>query len=150
MNTKEINGFTEIEVVNLYRFIYLYEKGGIDNYNTLKEVYNNHPALEDTLPSCLNKLKLHISCLDKIQNVDLDTYNNEIIFTKNKNRNKVQSFLAHLRNSIAHGLIYKKGKLVYIIDYSIIKPTSFSTRGTMDYDIFIELIGIINKHINEL
>ena len=150
MKQEEINGFTDDEVIDLYRFVCLYEQGGFKYFNTLEDVYLSHPSLEHILPSCLGYLELQQTGLKEIQKVDLRVLKNKICFNKSENKDKALSFLAHLRNSIAHGLVFKENQQVIITDYSITKPTSFSARGIMDYDLFMKLINIINNNLNEL
>ena len=108
MKQEEINGFTKDEVKDLYRFICMYEKGGFGFFYALEDVYRCHPQLVHILPLFLGNLELSKTGLREIQKVDLSTFKNKICFTKSKNKDKVLSFLSHLRNSIAHGLIFRE------------------------------------------
>ncbi len=150
MEEEKINGFTQSEIVELYRFVCMYEKGGFCYFDTLEDVYKEHPLLREELPSLLGKVKLQVNSIGCIQNVNLAECKNNVSFSKIKKRGNLLSFLGHLRNSIAHGLIYKDGQQIRITDYSFIKPTHFSARGMMDCELFTQILNLIKTNVVEL
>ena len=71
--------------------------------------------------------------------VNKNKNNGSLWFKSKQDKNKVNDvghhLLKHIRNSIAHGLVKKKGQFYYFEDYSLNK--TFQTMGgRMRYDLF--------------
>lgn len=67
------------------------------------------------------------------------TNNGSLRFTSKQDKNKINdvghNLLKHIRNSIAHGLVKKKGRFYYFEDFSTNK-TSQTMSGRMRCDLF--------------
>ena len=80
--------------------------------------------------------------------VNKNNNNGSIWFKSKQNENKVNDvghhLLRHVRNSIAHGLIKKKGQFYYFEDYSTNK-TSQTMGGRMRSDLFWPFLNELIK-----
>lgn len=74
--------------------------------------------------------------------------NGSIWFASKQDKNKINdvgyNLLKHLRNSIAHGLVKKKGQFYYFEDYSLNKASQ-TMGGRMRSDIFWSFVDELIK-----
>ena len=144
MNNKTINGFEKDQVFQLYSYLVAYEDSGIQNYKSTKALLGDHPELSD-LKTQINAVNCSVSNSADMKNVDFKILHNEIYFTKNQG-NLLLSFLAHLRNAIAHGTVVKHGDSILITDFENprFRPIDFTARGCVDFEIVNGFTRILN------
>lgn len=135
MDNKTINGFEKEQVFQLYSYLVAYEESGIQNYKSTTALLRDHPELSD-LKTQINAVKCRVSNSEDMKIVDFKKLHNEIYFTREKG-NLLLSFLAHLRNAIAHGTVVKHGNSILITDFANprFRPIDFTARGCVDIEI---------------
>lgn len=111
---KTIFGFSQLEIFNLYYCALVIDKE-ISKYDTNKEAEKQIPVLkgvEKDLPK--------IVCDTKGGQAIVKAEKNNIkdVFVCTKQSTNLLSFLKHLRNAIAHGMISKSNGYVIIRDYN--------------------------------
>lgn len=145
MKQNSINGFTEHQIFQLYAYIVAYEDGGIQNYKSTKVLLEDHPELNEIIQT-YNWVSYKKATLPEIKNADFKNFENKILMTKCKN-NLLLSFLAHLRNSIAHGNAVEFNGKVLITNFANPRfcPTCITARGSIELPVFIKLTKILNK-----
>jgi len=135
MKQNKINGFEESQVFQLYAYLVAYEESGIEKYESTKALINEHPELAN-IGQAAKPVICHKSINQKMKEIDFKVLTNEIYLTKNKG-NLLLSFLAHLRNSIAHGNTVEHQGRVLVTDFVNPKynPIDFTARGCIDFDV---------------
>ena len=144
MRQEKINKFDETQVFQLYAYLVAYEDSGIEKYKSTKAMLSEHPELSD-LGEVGESVKCHKSNAQEMKELNFKSLTNEIYQTKNK-QNNVLSFLAHLRNSIAHGSAVEHDGKVLITDFEHHKynPTDFTARGCVEFAIINKITKILN------
>ena len=106
-----IKGFSPEEVLEIYRFLCIYEEK-LEKVDSRKKLEETYPELTE-----LNRLMSGFTCnyctVKSLGTIGLVPMDNHVSMT-NCRSSKLLSFLHHLRNSIAHGLLEKEGNNVYI------------------------------------
>jgi len=135
MSTKNellVNNLSSSEITLFYNFLNIYE-------TTFKKCLSNKniKSYETEFNEYIkkNSIKLNKKTLVEIPK-GIPTSNNDFYFTKQKS--VLLSFVTHLRNSIAHCQIIKKGE-------------SFNLKDFTSNGITLSMVGNIEaKHLNEL
>lgn len=145
MKQEKINKFDETQVFQLYAYLVAYEDSGIEQYKSTKAMLSEHPELFD-LRKVGESVKYHKAKAQEMKGLDFKSLTNEIYQTKNK-QNNILSFLAHLRNSIAHGSAVEHDGKVLITDFDNPKyhPIDFTARGCVEFVIINQITTILNK-----
>ena len=140
-----IKGFDEKQIFLLYDYLVAYEESGIEQYGSTRSLLKEHPELSD-LEQAFKTIKSHKSNTQEMCTIDRGSLTNEIYFTINKG-NHLLSFLAHLRNSIAHGRVTECNGCVLVVDFANPKynPVDFTARGCVDFEIIIKMAEILKK-----
>lgn len=143
MKAIKINGFNERQIFQLYDFLVSYEDSGIQQYKSTKALIAEHPELSD-IDQILKSVEKRQSNHSNMVGIDFKALNNHIYLTKNKG-NLSLSFLAHLRNSIAHGSAVEFEGKILITDYENPKyhPTNFTARGCIDFTIINNITNFL-------
>lgn len=146
MKQNKINGFDESQVFQLYAYLVAYEESGIEKYESTKALLNEHPELAN-IGQAAKPITCHKSSNQEMNEFDFKELTNEIYLTKNKG-NLLLSFLAHLRNSIAHGNAVEHQGRVLVTDFANPKynPIDFTARGCIDFDV----INSITKTLKQI
>ena len=146
MKHNKINGFEDIQVFQLYAYLVAYEESGIEKYKSTKALLNEHPELSN-IDQAAKPVIRHRANNQKMKAIDFKVLTNEIYLTKNKD-NLLLSFLAHLRNSIAHGNTVEHEGRVLVTDFASPKyyPVVFTARGCIDFDV----INSITKTLKQI
>ena len=145
MNMNKINGFKKEQIFKLYDYLVAYEDSGIEMYNSTKALLKDHPELSE-LKEIIKKVECKKSDSIEMKDIDLKNINNEIYLTKCKG-NLLLSFLAHLRNSIAHGNIFAHDSHILVTDFANPKfnPIDFAARGRIEFSVIIDLTNILKS-----
>lgn len=143
MKQDKINKFDEHQIFQLYAYLVAYEDSGIEQYESTKAMLSEHPELSD-LKKVGESVKYHKAKAQEMKEFDFKSLINEIYQTKNK-QNNILSFLAHLRNSIAHGCAVEYDGKVLITDYANPKynPVDFTARGCVEFRIINQITKIL-------
>ena len=148
---KQLKGFSEQEVYDLYKYLCIYENK-IKILKTSTEIYKQYPQL-NIIEETLNLFTINYSNDEAMQILGIFVPKGFVYCTNTKS-SKVYNLLYHLRNSIAHGQIEKENEQVLLIDYKFAKDRSskrlrkvFSGRGNLDSSIVFKMIEIINNTI---
>ena len=146
MKQNKINGFEESQVFQLYAYLVAYEESGIEKYKTTRALLNEHPELAN-IEQAAKPVIRHKACNQEMIDINFKQLTNEIYLTKNKG-NLLLSFLAHLRNSIAHGNTVEHQGRVLVTDFANPKdnPVDFTARGCIDSDV----INSITKTLKQI
>lgn len=140
-----INGLNADQVFRLYDYLVIYEESGIQNYKSTQRLLKEHPEL-----SKLTTLSSKIVCKNTksidINKIDPNRLNNEIYLTINKG-NLLLSFLAHLRNSIAHGNVVAHEDFILVSDRNPSKSIDFTARGRIKFALINEISSILKDII---
>ena len=145
MDQNKINGFREPQIFQLYDFLVAYEDSGIRKYKSTKKMLEEHPELFE-----LNEQIKYVECKKsdaiEMKDIDFKQFHNKIYFTKCKGNNLL-SFLAHLRNTIAHGCAVEHNGNVLITNFAnpIYRPIDFSARGCIDFSVIRNFTDILKK-----
>lgn len=145
MKQSTINGFDEKSLFLLYDYLVAYEHSGIEQYKSTKELLKEHPELSD-LEQVFKTIKSHKSNTQEMCAINIASLTNEIYLTINKGSHLL-SFLAHLRNSIAHGRVSEcKGKIL-VKDFANPKynPVDFTARGCINYEVVVKITEILKR-----
>lgn len=129
------NGFNSGEIVDLYKFLCVYEK--IEPFRKDDCLERIYPTLSEKLFSLLCQLPLKSDNCITIVKDDLN-----IKYTP-AHRTKYTAFLYHFRNAIAHGRVYKKDQLE-IKDFDNSTLTAY---GLIDSKIGDEIIKLLIKEL---
>lgn len=145
MKENKINGFTVTQIFQLYAYLVAYEESGIEKYSSMKAMLEEHPMLSE-VTKVVQKVVCHKTVAHDMKSIDFKSLKNEIYQT-NVKKNKVLSFLAHIRNSIAHGDCVENKNHVLITDYANPKynPVDFTARGCVEFEIINQITRILNK-----
>lgn len=145
MKQGKINKFNKTQIFQLYAYLVAYENSGIEQYESTKTMLNEHPELSD-LKKVVESVKCHKANAQEMKKLDFKSLTNEIYQTKNK-QNNILSFLAHLRNSIAHGCAIGFDGKVLITDFGNPRynPIDFTARGCVEFAIINQITSILNK-----
>lgn len=140
---EKINKFDEKQIFQLYAYLAAYEYGGFFKYKSTKSLLKEHPELKRIQE--INKLvdyEKSTNCEMKV--ADFLNFNNKILITKSRG-NLLLSFLAHLRNSIAHGHAIEYNSNVLITDFANPRysPTDFTARGSVTLTVINEITNIL-------
>lgn len=148
---KQLKGFSEQEVYDLYKYLCIYENK-IKILKTSTEIYKQYPQL-NIIEKTLNLFTINYSNDEAMQILGIFVPKGFVYCTNTKS-SKLYNLLYHLRNSIAHGQIEKENEQVLLIDYKFAKDRSskrlrkvFSGRGNLDSSIVFKIIEIINNTI---
>ena len=152
MRMKELlNGFSQQEVFDIYKFLYIYENK-IKSLKNEADIYNHYPQLKG-IEDYLDKFKIHYANDEAMQVLGIHIPKGFVYCTRTKS-SKMYNLLYHLRNSIAHGQIEKENDCVNLIDYYFVKTKKnrkpekrFSGRGKLDSSIIFDIIKLINNNI---
>lgn len=127
-----INGFSGDEVMLLYRYLVCYEKK-LKNFKTNTELGNI---------AIIEEIKDKISLIKEKADGDFDNNNaNTVKLTESRN-SLLLSFLAHLRNAIAHARISKSDGTYSLLDYYHGK---INMNGSVSKDVIESIINLIIK-----
>lgn len=132
-----VNNLSSTEIVLIYNFLYYYEKH-LRQYRTNKSL--------GSLPQ--NFKQLTNSQLITIKKISITQINSQLsvqtnmVFVNGK-ESEMLSFARHLRNSIAHCLVEKKGVNFYLRDYS---GKNLSMIGELKKDSLFEIIELFINH----
>lgn len=143
MEEIKINGFDKTQIFQLYSYLVAYEDSGIEKYKSTKAMLSEHPELSD-LGNIAKVVKYNKANAQEMRGLNFKSLTNEIYQTKNK-QNNILSFLAHLRNSIAHGYAQEHEGQVLITDFDNPKynPIDFTARGCVDFQLIKEFTKTI-------
>ena len=143
MVMKKINGWNDKEIFLLYEFLVSYEKGRLSSYQKDDELFKEHPEIKkvDTLFCSISYSTKDKS--SKLKDLFPSSGKNEIYFLSHGT--PLLSFLYHLRNSIAHGEIEKKGEEAFVVDWCKNRPTNFSAKGLISFETIKKITEILNK-----
>ena len=133
MKTANINGLTQEDIVLLYSYVNAYESH-IRVLKDKEKICEQEKQLKEKTKTITYKCCYQI----ELKDCNITEINNEIYFTDSKS-NKTLSFLWHLRNSIAHCSIVKKGNQYELIDKYHNKP---NMKGRVDCNILEDIINI--------
>ena len=143
-HAEPIKGFGKTEIYQLYDFLVAYEDSGIGrDKNSTKKLLQIHPELSGLLEN-FKKVQYHKSNNEEMQSLRFKELRNEIFLTKNK-ANLQLSFLAHLRNAIAHGHVIEHNKKVLVTDFQVKRPVNFSARGCIDLEVINEFTSTLKN-----
>lgn len=145
MKKNKINGFNEKQIFQLYAYLVAYEESGVEKYKSTKAMLEEHPELSE-LERIVNKVIRHTVKPVELCNINFKSLHNEIYQTNSKG-NQLLSFLAHLRNSIAHGNAVEYQGNVLVTDFEPLKynPINFTARGCIDLYIIFEVAEILKN-----
>lgn len=148
---KQLKGFCEQEVFDLYKYLCVYENR-ISKLKSSKEIYNQYPQLKG-LEDIINLFTINYANDEAMQFLGIFVPKGFVYCTNTKS-SKIYNFLYHLRNSIAHGQIEKDNEQIFLIDYKFAKDKRskkpkkiFSGRGNLDSSIVFKIIEKINNTI---
>ena len=113
-NSALVNGFTSEEIIVLYKYMCWFEK--IKSLTTDKSLYQQYPY-QRRFWDDFKKCSLSTRKVKEMPKTYQKQPNNNLIYTLSA-KTKQLSFLRHLRNSIAHGVIETDSKVIVIRDYS--------------------------------
>lgn len=140
---EKINGFTPEEIYALYSFLNVYEEKEIKKHNET-DLTNCSKILEE-LKSIISSFNADEKNKDELSQIETKSLNDEFYFTRHKS--KLLGVLYHLRNSIAHGKIYKEDDIVMIEDFEPKEDNPQHTaKGKLSYKT-IEKIILVTKSI---
>ena len=142
----KFRGFSNSEIVELYKYLCIYE-GVIKNIGSQKELMTTYPNLKE-----LEILRSSFACSKCTRNylssVGILSLNNLVSMTSSRS-SILLSFLNHLRNSIAHGLIEREGGYVHFSDYLLDnKIKRFSANGKIKSSVTFKIIQIIIDNVD--
>ena len=145
MKQYKINGFNEKQIFQLYAYLVAYEEDGIEKYKSTKAMLEEHPELSKIDKIVKPVIRHHVKS-EELTNINFKELHNEVYQTNNKG-NLLLSFLAHLRNSIAHGDAVEYQENVLITDFEPLKyhPINFTARGCIEFDIITKITEILKK-----
>lgn len=134
MEQKTINGFDESQIFKLYEYLVAYEELGISNFKSTKAMVERYPELA-IIQTLQKQMNYHRAKAQTMESVDLKALRNEIYMTVRGNL--LLSFLAHLRNAIAHGCIVEHKGNILLTDFEYPKrhPVAFTARGCVTFEI---------------
>ena len=138
-----INGWNTKEVFLLYNFLESYERGSLSSYEKDDQLFKEHPEVKN-----LEVLFKSISYVtkkksSKLQDLLPSSGKNEIFLLSHGT--PLLSFLYHVRNSIAHGAIEKRGNEVLVVDWCKNRPTNLSARGLISFETIRQFTDILNN-----
>ena len=145
MEEREINGFKDSDVFDLYSFVCRFEK--IKKYKKKKELQANCPSVLNDLEKELKHLIFHCTNHKKWKSEDLARTVLVVTHFYSVKRNcMAYDVLFHVRNSIAHGNIsVDKNNLVWIRDFDLNdKPTA---NALIHVDQLKNIVKCINENI---
>ncbi|MBR1902572.1 MAG: hypothetical protein IJ826_06320 [Bacteroidaceae bacterium] len=147
MKQSNINGFNESQIFQLYAYVVAYEDSGIVRYESTKAMLKEHPELSE-VEKVVRMVRLRNAKYETMKDVDFKTLQNEVYHTKSKG-NMLLSFLAHLRNSIAHGGAVEYQGSVLITDFEPPKyhPVYFTARGCVTFSTINDITKILKNII---
>lgn len=132
-----INKLSEKDMINAYRFIYIFEN----------EVYPNYGTFDFNSPRINNFCQEHrIKKKDKRNSKPSDNYFwfDSIKIQGALNNDYAHNFLRHVRNAIAHGNFKKvRGKKPFYIIEDYNKNSVQTMFGKIHTDIFWEYLNIV-------
>jgi hypothetical protein len=128
---KNVNNLSVSDIIKLYNYLCDFElnhKGSSGHFNFNDSPFQNFCKTNNIIPKGKNYKK-------ERQNKS----NGYLWFQSKQDENKINdvgyNLLKHIRNSIAHGLIKKKGQFYYLEDYNP-KAASQTMGGRMRCDLF--------------
>ena len=145
MEKERINKFDKDQIFQLYAYLVAYEEGGFSKYKSTKVLLEEHPEL--TGIQKIERLVNYKKATDSEMKVaEFHAFNNKILMTKSKG-NLLLSFLAHLRNSIAHGNSVEYTGKILITDFANprYRPTDFTARGCIDFSVIQGITNILKR-----
>lgn len=141
---KVIHGFTSDEISDLYHYLCIYESrlSQANNLNEFKTIFPKYQKLIDLMSTfTCNKCNR-----EELKIVGIAPLDNLVSMTWCKS-SKLQSFLHHLRNSIAHAQIEQENGFVSIIDYGFENNEKvFSARGKIKSTTLFRIIRTITNN----
>ena len=145
MPDNSINGFGIDQIFHLYSFLVAYEGVRIQNYQSNKKMFVEHPELS-SIEYILKKIKFYEADVEKMKTIDADSLCNTL-YQKKIKKTHLLSFLSHLRNSIAHGSIKEKNDAVIFSDSvkKNITSSNINTLGCVDLEIIKEITKILKN-----
>lgn len=138
-----VNGFTDIELFNIYHIIKAYEDRGIKKMKE-GEVLSKYPILKD-IKSIIKNITCDEKTKDEIDLIDIQSLDNEFYFTSWNS--ELLGVLYHLRNAIAHAKMIKVGDNVTIMDYNLEKSPKCTAKGIFKYEYIEEIVNIMKQII---
>lgn len=142
---EKTHGFATNEVVDLYRYLCVYETelDHIGNQGNLEKAYPELKKIKEFMSNFVCK-----TCtIDSLKVKGYVPEDNHVSMTKCKS-SKTLSFLHHLRNAIAHGQIKQENGFVHLIDYGKKNNTKvLSARGKIKSSTLFKITNIINENI---
>lgn len=145
MDQKKINGFSESQIFQLYDYLVAYEESGIEKFKSTKRLLNEHPELSD-LNEQFKKVECKKATAREMKDINFKILNNKVYFTINKG-NQLLSFLAHLRNAIAHGNTVEHKGHILITDFTSLRNNTvdFTARGRIEFSVVETITDILKK-----
>ncbi|MEQ2911834.1 hypothetical protein [Butyricimonas faecihominis] len=139
MTKKQIvNGLTKDDIVLLYRYLDFYEK------NQIKALTKNKD-LNLLISNVVFQIKTLVKSVKFVKakkgSIPLSLQTNNTVYYP-QNDTMIPSLLRHFRNSIAHALVKKEGKVYYITDIGSNKNKILTFQAVVEVDI---IEGIIKQ-----
>ena len=151
MLMNNLKGFNEQEIVNLYKYLCIYENK-IKILQNSTDIYSTYPQLK-SLDGILKLFTMNYAN-DKAMQVLGVIVPKGVLYCTNTKNSKIYNFLYHLRNSIAHGQIEKNNEYVFLMDYKYKYDKSnknvkkiFSGRGTLESSKVFKMVELINNAV---
>jgi len=134
-----INGLTRDDIVLLYKYLEYYEKNQIKTFTTDKQLKVLFSGNASQIWLLVKGYKFKST---KKGNIPTNMpHKNTIYFVK---RHTIMlSLLYHLRNSIAHALMYKVGKEYHVYDIEPNKNKQLTMIGNTDVTMIKSLIKLV-------
>ena len=144
MKKVKINGFDKSQIFKLYDYLVAYEELGISNFKSTKAMLDRYPELAN-IQTLQKLMKCHRAKAQDMESIDLKALRNEIYMTVRGNL--LLSFLAHLRNAIAHGCVVEHQDNILITDFEDPKrhPVAFTARGCVTMGIVDNLTKLFKS-----
>lgn len=143
MAQMKINGWDKKEVFMLYNFLEAYERGNLSTYEKDENLFKEHPEVKD-LEFLFNSVSCSFKKKAKMINDQIPATGKNQIFLL-RHGTPLLSFLYHVRNSIAHGIIEKRGNEALVVDWCKKHPLNMSARGFISIDTINSFTNILNK-----
>lgn len=134
-----VNNLSVSDIENFYNFLCDFEinhKGSVGHFDFYDSQFQNFCNANNINPK------------GRRDKENKNKNNGSIWFTSKQDKNKINdvgyNLLKHFRNSIAHGLVKKKGQFYYFEDYSQNKASQ-TMGGRMRSDIFWSFVDELIK-----
>jgi hypothetical protein len=115
-----------------------------DYQDNIKPNFGKYNLVDKKLQKFLSVNDIYLGRLNQKCIGKTSKHQYHILFEQNKPRNKendvVHHLLRHLRNTIAHGRIKKKGSKLFQLSDKTADGNNVTMTGEIDYKLFFELI----------